>query len=61
MLKEHAAWEKQRDKKKADLSVVALQHMQDEIDTVSKKIKEMNGDFTKAFQEFGIQVELQPF
>ena len=31
------------------------------LNEISKKIKEMNGDFTKAFQEFGIQVELQPF
>lgn len=47
MLKEHAAWEKQRDKKKADLSAVALQHMQDEIDEFEREIKRF---------EFGIEI-----
>lgn len=47
MLKEHATWEKQRDKKKADLSAVALQHMQDEIDEFEREIKRF---------EFGIEI-----
>ena len=47
MLKEHKAWEKQRDLKKSELSAVALQHMQEEIDGFEREIKRF---------EFGIEI-----
>ena len=31
------------------------------INDISRKIKEMNGDFSKALQNYGIKMEIQPF